>query len=73
MLIQPETHADVVQNTFEMKTIKYFATCNKLCDTVTLFMTNDSPLVVSIPICAGVETIGKLHVFIAPIENNVTN
>ncbi|MEM3063179.1 MAG: proliferating cell nuclear antigen (pcna) [Nitrososphaerota archaeon] len=55
----------VVQGIFELRTLMSFSKCNKLCNTIELYLKNDFPLVLVI----SVATLGKLYVFVSPIEN----
>lgn len=55
----------VVQGLYELKNLMGFSKCNKLCNTIEIYLKNDFPLV--LVIC--VATLGKMYVFLSPIEN----
>lgn len=58
----------VVQGMYELRNLMVFSKCNKLCNTIDIYLKNDFPLVLVI----SVATLGKMYVFLSPIEN-VTN
>lgn len=55
----------VVQGIYELRNLMCFSRCNKLCHTIDLYLRNDFPLVLVI----SVATLGKLYIFLTPIEN----
>jgi proliferating cell nuclear antigen PCNA len=55
----------VVQGKYELKNLMIFSKCNKLCNTIGIYLRNDYPLVLAIPVA----NLGKMYVFIAPIED----
>nr|URM62310.1 cell nuclear antigen [Mimivirus sp.] len=55
----------VVQGMYELRNLLGFSKCNKLCNTIELYLKNDFPLVLVI----SVATLGKMYVFLSPIEN----
>jgi len=57
----------IVQGTYELKNLLSFSKCNKLCDTIDIYLKNDFPLVLAISIAS----LGKMYVFLTPIENGV--
>uniref|UniRef100_A0A6C0CB45 Proliferating cell nuclear antigen PCNA N-terminal domain-containing protein n=1 Tax=viral metagenome TaxID=1070528 RepID=A0A6C0CB45_9ZZZZ len=54
----------VVQGRYELKNLLSFSKCNKLCNTIDIYLKNDFPLVLVIAIA----TLGKMYVFLTPIE-----
>lgn len=56
----------VVQGKYELKNLLGFSKCNKLCQTIDIYLKNDFPLVLVI----SVDKLGKLYVFVTPIEEN---
>lgn len=52
------------QGIYEIKNLLFFSKCAKLCPTIDLYLKNDFPLV--LVIC--VASLGKLYVFLSPIE-----
>lgn len=54
----------VIHGVYELKNLLAFSKCNKLCNTVELYLLNDYPLVLII----SVGTLGKMYVFMTPIE-----
>lgn len=56
----------LAQGIFELKNLMSFSKCNKLCETVDIYLKNNFPLVLCIPVA----TLGKLFVFLTPIEND---
>lgn len=57
--------SEVVQGIYELKILLGFSKCNKLCNTIDIYLKNDFPLVLVI----AVATLGKLYIFLSPIEN----
>ena len=55
----------IVQGIYELKNLLSFSKCNKLCPTIDIYLKNDFPLVLVI----SVATLGKMYVFLTPIEN----
>ena len=55
----------VVQGVYELRNLMGFSKCNKLCNTIEIYLKNDFPLVLVI----AVATLGKMYVFLSPIEN----
>jgi proliferating cell nuclear antigen PCNA len=55
----------VVQGIYELRNLMCFSKCNKLCNTIDVYLRNDFPLVLVI----SVATLGKLYIFLTPIEN----
>src|SRR5690606_28305411 len=55
----------VVQGIYELRNLMGFSKCNKLCNTIEIYLKNDFPLVLVI----AVATLGKMYVFLTPIEN----
>ncbi len=55
----------IVQGMYELRNLMGFSKCNKLCPTIDIYLKNDFPLVLVI----GVQTLGKMYVFLSPIEN----
>lgn len=55
----------VVQGLYELRNLMGFSKCNKLCNTIDIYLKNDFPLVLVI----SVATLGKMYVFLSPIEN----
>ncbi|QGR53850.1 PcnA [Moumouvirus maliensis] len=55
----------VVQGMYELRNLLGFSKCNKLCNTIELYLKNDFPLVLVI----SVATLGKMYVFLSPIDN----
>lgn len=54
----------IVQGIFELRTLMGFSKCNKLCNTLDIYLKNEFPLVLVI----SVATLGKMYVFLTPIE-----
>lgn len=63
-----EKKQQVVQGEYELRNLMSFSKCNKLCNTIDIFLKNDFPLVLMI----AVANLGKLFVFLTPIENKMT-
>jgi len=57
----------IVQGVYELKNLLSFSKCNKLCNTVDIYLRNDFPLVLVI----SVATLGKMYVFLTPIGHGV--
>lgn len=57
----------VVQGVYELRNLMNFSKCNKLCNTIDIYLKNDFPLVLVI----SVATLGKMYIFLSPIENDV--
>ncbi|XWV26508.1 putative DNA polymerase sliding clamp [Tupanvirus soda lake] len=55
----------VVQGVYELRNLMGFSKCNKLCNTIEIYLKNDFPLVLVI----SVATLGKMYVFLSPIES----
>jgi proliferating cell nuclear antigen PCNA len=55
----------IVQGIFDLKSIMGFSKCNKLCPTVNIYLRNDFPLVLQIPVAS----LGKMFVFFTPLDN----
>lgn len=55
----------IVQGIYELRNLMGFSKCNKLCNTIEIYLKNDFPLVLVI----GVATLGKMYVFLTPIDN----
>jgi proliferating cell nuclear antigen PCNA len=55
----------VVQGIYELRNLMCFSKCNKLCNTIEIYLKNDFPLVLVI----SVGTLGKMYVFLTPLEN----
>jgi proliferating cell nuclear antigen PCNA len=55
----------VVQGEYELRSLMGFSKCNKLCNTIDIYLKNDFPLVLVI----SVATLGKMYVFLTPIES----
>ena len=55
----------VVQGIYELRNLMSFSKCNKLCQVIEIYLRNDFPLVLVI----AVATLGKMYVFLSPIEN----
>lgn len=55
----------IVQGMYELRNLMGFSKCNKLCNTIDIYLKNDFPLVLVI----SVATLGKMYVFLSPIEN----
>lgn len=55
----------VIQGLYELRNLMSFSKCNKLCNTIDIYLRNDFPLVLVI----AVATLGKMYVFLSPIEN----
>lgn len=58
----------VVQGVYELRNLMGFSKCNKLCNTIDIYLKNDFPLVLMI----SVATLGKMYVFLSPIDNGNT-
>jgi proliferating cell nuclear antigen PCNA len=56
----------VINGIYELRSLLAFSKCNKLCNTVQLYLLNEYPLVLII----SVGTLGKMYVFMAPIETH---
>lgn len=56
---------EVIEGIFELRHLMCFSKCNKLCQTVDLYLKNDFPLVIAM----GVGTLGKMYIFLSPLEN----
>lgn len=56
----------IFQGKYELKHIMTFSKCNKLCQTVNLYLKNEFPLVIGISIA----NLGKMYVFIMPVNKN---
>lgn len=54
----------IVQGKYELKNLLSFSKCNKLCNTIDIYLKNDFPLVLVIAIA----TLGKMYVFLTPVE-----
>ncbi len=59
----------VVQGVYELRNLMYFSKCNKLCQTIDMYLRNDFPLVLVISIA----TLGKMYIFLTPVEQNINN
>ena len=57
----------LVQGVYELRNLMGFSKCNKLCHTIEIYLKNDFPLVLVI----SVATLGKMYVFLSPIENGI--
>lgn len=57
----------IVQGKYELKNLLSFSKCNKLCDTIDIYLKNDFPLVLAI----GIASLGKMYVFLSPIEDGI--
>jgi len=55
----------VVQGVYELKNLMSFSKCNKLCETVEIYLRNDFPLVLVI----SVANLGKMYIFLSPVEH----
>ncbi|QTF49412.1 putative DNA polymerase sliding clamp [Acanthamoeba polyphaga mimivirus] len=55
----------VIQGVYELRNLLGFSKCNKLCNTIEIYLKNDFPLVLVI----SVATLGKMYVFLSPIDN----
>jgi proliferating cell nuclear antigen PCNA len=55
----------VVQGVYELKNLMSFSKCNKLCETVDIYLKNDFPLVLVI----SVASLGKMYIFLSPVEH----
>lgn len=55
----------IVQGLYELRSLMGFSKCNKLCNTIDLYLKNDFPLVLVMTVA----TLGKMYVFLTPIEN----
>ena len=58
--------SDIFQGTYDLKNLMRFSKCNKLCSEIQIYLKNDFPLVLVISIT----TLGKMYVFLPPIENS---
>ena len=56
----------VVQGVYELRNLMSFSKCNKLCNTIEIYLKNEFPLVLVI----SVANLGKMYVFLTPIEND---
>jgi hypothetical protein len=56
----------VVQGAYESRNLMAFSKYNKLCDTIDIYSKNDFPL----GLVMSMATLGKLYVFIAPVNTN---
>lgn len=56
----------VIHGVYELRNLLAFSKCNKLCNTVELYLLNDYPLVLII----SVGTLGKMYVFMTPIDTH---
>lgn len=62
---EPREDSDqIIQGVYELRNLMYFSKCKKLCDTVDIYMRNDYPLVIIL----SVSTLGKMYVFLTPID-----
>ena len=59
----------MVQGSYELKNLMNFSKCNKLSEIINIYMTDDYPLVLAIP----VSNLGVMHIFITPINPDVTS
>jgi len=57
----------VVQGNYELRNLMYFSKCNKLCQTIDIYLKNDFPLVLVI----SVATLGKMYIFLTPTDQDV--
>jgi proliferating cell nuclear antigen PCNA len=57
---------EIVQGKFNLKSITGFSKCNKLSETITIYMKNNYPLL----LCIEVSALGKLYVFLTPVEDD---
>ena len=55
----------VFQGLFELRNLMSFSKCNKLCNTIQIYLKNDFPLVLVIPVA----TLGRMYIFLTPIED----
>lgn len=62
---KPDKPNQVVQGVYELRNLMGFSKCNKLCNTIDIYLKNDFPLVLMI----SVATLGKMYVFLSPIDN----
>lgn len=63
--IKKDKQEQLVQGVYELRNLLGFSKCNKLCNTIEIYLKNDFPLVLVISIA----TLGKMYVFLTPIEN----
>ena len=56
----------VFQGVYELRNLMYFSKCNKLCQTIDIYLKDDFPLVLVISIA----TLGKMYIFLTPIDPN---
>jgi proliferating cell nuclear antigen len=57
---------EIVQGLFELKFLIIFTKCTNLCNTVTLYLKNDYPLIVKYNIC----NLGEVKLVLSPSKNN---
>lgn len=58
----------VYREVFELRNIMNFSKCNKLCDEVQVYLKNNYPMVLSIPVA----DLGKMYVFVTSIDAPVS-
>lgn len=59
-----EKKSQLVQGTYKLHNLVCFSKCDKLCNTIDIYLKQDFPLVLDI----SVTTLGKLYVFVSPVE-----
>lgn len=56
---------DVIQGIYELRNLMGFSKCNKLCNSITIYLKNNYPLVLAF----SVATLGKMYVFLSPVQD----
>jgi len=56
----------IVQGVYDLRNLMGFSKCSKLCPTIDIYLKNDFPLVLVI----SVAILGKMYVFLSPIERD---
>ena len=56
----------IIQNVYELKNLLYFSKSNKLCENIDIWIKEDFPLLLGIPVA----DLGKMFIFLMPIINH---
>ena len=56
----------IIQGLYELKALSLFSRCSSLCQTIELYIKNDSPLVIKYRVA----DMGSVHLILSPINNN---
>lgn len=56
----------IIQGVYDLKYLTEFSKCNRLCQKIEMYLKNDFPLIIAIPVA----TLGKMYAFLAPIKDS---